>query len=168
MSTKGCSGFWVICKNQKDLVSTHLFFTFFIDNSRFLLILTLATLSKKKLWHRCFSLNFAKFLRTPFFIEHRTSLVAVSVYSLQNTVNLLKMIIIIIKGTPDIKRTAYIWRSASSKSDDSKYCNFHNSKLRHGYISATWNENAAAFKTILKKTFCQWVNLRQHLLWKTA
>ena len=29
-----------------------------------------ATLLKKKLWHDCFPLNFAKFLRTPFFIEH--------------------------------------------------------------------------------------------------
>ena len=25
-----------------------------------------ATLSKKRLWHRCFPVNFAKFLRTPF------------------------------------------------------------------------------------------------------
>ena len=29
-----------------------------------------ATLLKKSLWHRCFPLNFAKFLRTPFFMEH--------------------------------------------------------------------------------------------------
>ena len=29
-----------------------------------------ATLLKKRLWHRCFPVNFAKFLRTPFFIEH--------------------------------------------------------------------------------------------------
>ena len=28
------------------------------------------TLLKKKLWHRCFPVNFAKFLRTPFFTEH--------------------------------------------------------------------------------------------------
>ena len=28
-----------------------------------------ATLLKKRLWHRCFRVNFAKFLRTPFFIE---------------------------------------------------------------------------------------------------
>ena len=27
-------------------------------------------LMKKKLWHRCFPVNFVKFLRTPFFIEH--------------------------------------------------------------------------------------------------
>ena len=27
-----------------------------------------ATLLKKRLWHRCFPVNFAKFLRTPFFI----------------------------------------------------------------------------------------------------
>ena len=25
---------------------------------------------KKRIWHRCFPVNFAKFLRTPFFIEH--------------------------------------------------------------------------------------------------
>ena len=30
-----------------------------------------ATLSKKRPWHRCFPVNFAKFLRTPFF--HNTS-----------------------------------------------------------------------------------------------
>ena len=26
--------------------------------------------SKKNLWHRCFPVNFSKFLRTPFFTEH--------------------------------------------------------------------------------------------------
>ena len=29
-----------------------------------------ATLLKKRLWHKCFLVNFVKFLRTPFFIEH--------------------------------------------------------------------------------------------------
>ena len=29
-----------------------------------------ATLLKKSLWHGCFPLNFAKFLRTPFVTEH--------------------------------------------------------------------------------------------------
>ena len=29
-----------------------------------------ATLLKKRLWHKCFPVNFVKFLRTPFFIEH--------------------------------------------------------------------------------------------------
>ena len=29
-----------------------------------------ATLLKKTLWHRCFSVNFEKFLRTPFLTEH--------------------------------------------------------------------------------------------------
>ena len=29
-----------------------------------------ATLSKKRLWHRCFPVNFAKFLKTPFVTEH--------------------------------------------------------------------------------------------------
>ena len=30
-----------------------------------------ATLLKKRLWHRRFRVNFAKFLRTPFIIEHK-------------------------------------------------------------------------------------------------
>ena len=29
-----------------------------------------ATLLKKKLWHRCFPVNFAKYLRTPILTEH--------------------------------------------------------------------------------------------------
>ena len=29
-----------------------------------------ATLLKKRLWHSCFPVNFAKFIRTPFLIEH--------------------------------------------------------------------------------------------------
>ena len=29
-----------------------------------------ATLLKKRLWHRCFPMNFAKFTRTLFFTEH--------------------------------------------------------------------------------------------------
>ena len=29
-----------------------------------------APLLKKRLWHRCFPVNFEKFLRTPFYIEH--------------------------------------------------------------------------------------------------
>ena len=29
-----------------------------------------AALLKKRLWHRCFPVNFEKFLRTPFIIEH--------------------------------------------------------------------------------------------------
>ena len=28
------------------------------------------TLFKKRLWHRCFPMNYAKFLKTPFIIEH--------------------------------------------------------------------------------------------------
>ena len=29
-----------------------------------------ATLLKRRLWHRCFPVNFTKFQRTPFFTEH--------------------------------------------------------------------------------------------------
>ena len=33
-------------------------------------LIKFSTLFKKRLWHRCFPVKFAKFLRTPFFIEH--------------------------------------------------------------------------------------------------
>ena len=36
----------------------------------FLIKLRPATLLKQRLWHGCFSMNFAKFLRTPFLTEH--------------------------------------------------------------------------------------------------
>ena len=35
------------------------------------------TLLKKRLWHRCFPMNFAKFLKTPFLIEHLPRLLLV-------------------------------------------------------------------------------------------
>ena len=40
--------------------------------ANFAMIISLrpATLLKKRLWHRCFPVNFAKFLRTPFLTEH--------------------------------------------------------------------------------------------------
>ena len=54
-----------------------------------------ATLSKKKLWHRCFPVNFVEFLRTPFFTEHLRMTASVvsyiftkrtsTFYSLRNT-----------------------------------------------------------------------------------
>ena len=39
-----------------------------------------ATLLKKRLWHRCFPVNFVKFLRTPFFMEHLRWLLLLSTF----------------------------------------------------------------------------------------
>ena len=39
------------------------------------------TLFKKRPWHRCFPVNFAKFLRTPFLIEHLRWLLLTRVFS---------------------------------------------------------------------------------------
>ena len=47
------------------------------------------TLLKKRPWHRCFPVNFVKFLRTPFY---RTPLVAVSAFFQQISVNLVKVL----------------------------------------------------------------------------
>ena len=49
-----------------------------------------AILSKKRLWHRCFPVNFAKFLRASFFIEHLWWLLLVvldNLLKLRNQVN---------------------------------------------------------------------------------
>ena len=50
-----------------------------------------AILLKKRLWHRCFPVNFVKFLRTPFF--YRTPLVVASEYFTR-----LKKFIVIVKS----------------------------------------------------------------------
>ena len=42
-----------------------------------------ATLLRKRLWHRCFPVNFAKFIRTPFIIEHLWWLLLVFLYTSQ-------------------------------------------------------------------------------------
>ena len=47
-----------------------------------------ATLLKKRLWHRCFPVNFVKFLRSPFYIEHLWWLLLHSpIYSVNNILN---------------------------------------------------------------------------------
>ena len=43
-----------------------------------------ATLLKKRLWHRCFLVSFAKFLRTPFFTKHLRWLLRKRGYSIYN------------------------------------------------------------------------------------
>ena len=43
-----------------------------------------ATLLKKRLWHRCFPVNFSKFLRTPFY---RTTLGAASINDLKELID---------------------------------------------------------------------------------
>ena len=48
-----------------------------------------ATLSKKRLWRRCFPLNFAKFLRTPFLTKHLRWLLLEQNNSLKRTMRKL-------------------------------------------------------------------------------
>ena len=43
-----------------------------------------ATLLKKRLWHRCFPVNFVKFLRTPFLTEHLRWLLLLCQYCIYN------------------------------------------------------------------------------------
>ena len=44
----------------------------------------LTTLLKKRLWHRCFPVNFAKFLRTPFLTEQLRWLLLVTIIAKTN------------------------------------------------------------------------------------
>ena len=50
-------------RNFAKFTGKHLCQSLFFDK---VAILRPATLLKKRLWHRCFPVNFAKFLRTPF------------------------------------------------------------------------------------------------------
>ena len=62
----------VFCKNGvlrhfTKFTGKHLCHSLFFNK---VLGLRLATLFKKRLWHRCFPVNFVKFLKTTFYIEH--------------------------------------------------------------------------------------------------
>ena len=56
-----------VLRNFTKFTGKHLCQTFLFNN---VAGLRPATLLKKRLWRRCFPVNFVKFLRTPFFIEH--------------------------------------------------------------------------------------------------
>ena len=56
-----------VLKNLAKLTGKHLCWSLFFNK---VAGLRLATLLKKRLQHWCFPVNFAKFLRTPFFIEY--------------------------------------------------------------------------------------------------
>ena len=56
-----------VLRNFAKFTGKHLCQSLFFNNVE---ALRPATLLKKRLWHRCFPVNCAKFLRTPFFIEH--------------------------------------------------------------------------------------------------
>ena len=53
----------VIPKNFTKFIRKHLYQSLFLNK---VAGLRLASLLKKRLWRRCFLVNFAKFLRTPF------------------------------------------------------------------------------------------------------
>ena len=61
-----------VLRNFAKFTGKHLYQSFFFDK---VAGLRPATLLKKRLWHKCFSMNFGKFLRTPFL---QTPLVAAS------------------------------------------------------------------------------------------
>ena len=54
-----------VLKNFTKFTGKHLCQSVFFNKETLL-----KTLLKKRLWHRCFPVDFEKFLRTPFFIEH--------------------------------------------------------------------------------------------------
>ena len=56
----------VVLKNFTKLTGKHLCHNLFFNKDAGL---RPATLLKKRLWHRCFPVNFVKLLRTPFFTE---------------------------------------------------------------------------------------------------
>ena len=56
-----------VLRNIAKFTGKHLYQSLFFNKVTGMRI---ATLLKKRIWHRCFPVNFAKFLRTPIFKEH--------------------------------------------------------------------------------------------------
>ena len=56
-----------ILENFAEFTGKHLCQSLFFN---IVVSLSPVTLFKKRLWHRCFPVNFAKFSRSPFFTEH--------------------------------------------------------------------------------------------------
>ena len=63
-SHRRCSVKKDVLKNTAKITGNHLLQSFFFNK---VAGLRPATLLKKRLWHRCFPVNFAKSLRTPFY-----------------------------------------------------------------------------------------------------
>ena len=61
---QSCSVKKDVLRNFAKFTGKHLYQSLFFDK------IAGRPLSKKRLWHRCFLVSFAKFLRTPFFTEH--------------------------------------------------------------------------------------------------
>ena len=62
-SHRRCSTIKDVLKNFANFTGKHLWQSLFFNKVRGI---TPATLLKKRLWHKCFPINVAKFLRTPF------------------------------------------------------------------------------------------------------
>ena len=75
-------------------------------------------LSKKRLWHRSFLVNFAKFLRTPFLIEHLRWL------PLSLVISLLVLSLLVI--TPRLK--SLTWHSPVQVQTHPSHVQYHESK----------------------------------------
>ena len=66
------------------------------------------TLLKKRLWHRCFPVNFAKFLITPFFTEHLWWLLLCTFIMLTRV--MMKNLDNVARST----KTSWVWRLADN------------------------------------------------------
>ena len=83
ISHQSCSIIKAVLRNFAKFTGKHLYQSLFFNE---VAGLRPATLLKMRLWHRCFSVNFAKFLRTNFFTEHLQT--TASVYPIETSENL--------------------------------------------------------------------------------
>ena len=126
-----------------------------------------ATLLKKRLWRRCFPVNFAKFLRTPFLTEHLWWLLLVCFYSLRSSeVKLLgKTILINLKliNTSTTSGRKYLlnfmpFNKKIKRFEKTRFTTaFTDSQFN--YISLIW---MFADKTLIKKNWWSLYNMLNH------
>ena len=102
-----------------------------------------ATLLKRRLWHRCFPLSFARFLRTSFFIEHRLLLERSYIYL--GVLNLLKT------------KNSFLWVCISNKVGNLKGLLLIFSNSDHAKILPKWAgfcRNQSMKYTVMYKKAC--------------
>ena len=114
------------------------------------------TLFKNRLWHRCFSVNFAKFLKTAFFKEHLRWLLLYVKEIGRRTFNAECFLSLIGQGQAHCfkKNVRHIQRILKKSEIRNEVVTSHN-KLQQNYVKRYWSKNECrgVFNTLSKNVF---------------
>ena len=112
-----------------------------------------ATFLKKRLWCRCFPVNFVKFLRAPFFIEHLWWLLRNNYYFLCQVFYLCfsKALTLTVLVRPITVGKVYFYRNVLKDRED-EYCEIFKSTYFEEHLQTAASENV--FMKLRKNKNC--------------